>query len=212
MNIYKNCPNCNRDIKSSLMSKVELLNDKKIGIINLYNEAKKEGYCTKCGEDLFKDANDKWLKERMTLFNKIKSLMYVIPAISIHSPLNWDYEVIDVVTGQSTMGTGFFTEWSAGWADIWGKQSRLQNDKIKKGEKSSFDQIKKQTLDLEGNAILATDIDYAEVGGVKAMIMVCVTGTAVRLKNFDILGSDRLIQFEELKQSHARMVEISKFK
>ncbi|MGB5609212.1 heavy metal-binding domain-containing protein, partial [Eudoraea sp.] len=67
-------------------------------------------------------------------------------------------------------------------------------------------------LDLEGNAILATDIDYAEVGGVKAMIMVCVTGTAVRLKNFDILGSDRLIQFEELKQSHARMVEISKFK
>ncbi|MBE5322140.1 heavy metal-binding domain-containing protein [Pedobacter sp. MR2016-19] len=38
---------------------------------------------------------------------------------------------------------------------------------------------------LGGNGIIATDVDYAEVGGAKAMVMVCMAGTAVKIKNQD---------------------------
>lgn len=206
------CPNCSREIKSSMISKVQLLDKKKIGVINLYNDFDKKAYCNKCGDPLFEEAERKWFNERERLYHKIRDNLNIVPAVSTHSPLNWDYEIIDIVTGQATMGTGFFTEWNSGWADIWGTESKYHNDKIKKAEKLSFDQVKKQTLDLGGNAIIATDIDYAEVGGVKAMVMVCITGTAIRLKNFEILGQERLKDFEELAKQYTRMVEISKFK
>ena len=45
-----------------------------------------------------------------------------------------------------------------------------------------------KALNLGGNAIIATDIDYAEVGASKGMLMVCMAGTAIRLKNPDVLG------------------------
>jgi uncharacterized protein YbjQ (UPF0145 family) len=48
--------------------------------------------------------------------------------------------------------------------------------------------LRKETLELGGNAVLATDIDYAEVGGDKGMLIVCMTGTAVLLKNPEVLG------------------------
>jgi uncharacterized protein YbjQ (UPF0145 family) len=206
------CPNCNREIKSSMMSKVQLLDEKKIGVINLYNEVQKNAYCNKCGNSLFEEAKEKWVKERQRLYKEIRDNLNIVPAVSTHSPLNWDYDIIDIVTGQATMGTGFFTEWNSGWADIWGTDSKFHNDKIKKAEKLSFDQVKKQALDLGGNALIATDIDYAEVGGVKGMIMVCITGTAIRLKNFEILGQERQKNFEKLSEKYSRMVKISQYK
>jgi hypothetical protein len=45
-------------------------------------------------------------------------------------------------------------------------------------------------VELGGNAILATDIDYAEVGGGKGMLMVCMTGTAVLLENTAVMGAE----------------------
>ena len=44
-------------------------------------------------------------------------------------------------------------------------------------------------IELGGNAVIAADVDYAEVGGNSAMLMVCMTGTAIHLKNPKILGN-----------------------
>ena len=48
-----------------------------------------------------------------------------------------------------------------------------------------------KTVCLGGNAVIATDIDYGEVGGAKAMLMVCMTGTAV-LAGENCLAGDNL--------------------
>ena len=61
-----------------------------------------------------------------------------------------------------------------------------------------------------GNAILAVDIDYSELGGLKGMIMVCMTGTAVTLKNVDLFGSDRAMQLEDLKRINQRIQYLEK--
>jgi hypothetical protein len=57
-------------------------------------------------------------------------------------------------------------------------------------------QLRFKAVKLGCNAIIATDVDYAEVGGGKGMLMVCMAGTAVKLANpRDVLTID----FEKLE-------------
>ena len=73
------------------------------------------------------------------------------------------------------------------------KQNRKKNDitkKIKKGENLCYQQLRMQTLQQGGNAVIATDIDYSEIGSGRGMLMVCMAGTAIYLDNTDILFKD----------------------
>ena len=63
------------------------------------------------------------------------------------------------------------------------------NKKLKGGENICFAQLALAALERNGNAIIGVDIDYSELGGLKGIIMVCMTGTAIKLNNPDILGN-----------------------
>jgi hypothetical protein len=52
---------------------------------------------------------------------------------------------------------------------------------------------------LGGNAIIATDIDYSEVGGGKGMLMVCMAGTAVNLIGIETIFEEREEQLAKVK-------------
>ena len=110
-----------------------------------------------------------------------------------------------MVTGQSTTGTGVIAELTSSFSDLFGVQSGRFNKKLKGGEDICFAQLRKQTLDLDGNAVIATDIDYSEVGGDKGMFMVCMGGTAIKLKNTNILGQERANKIIELIQLNERI-------
>jgi uncharacterized protein (AIM24 family) len=62
-----------------------------------------------------------------------------------------------------------------------------------------------KALELGGNAIVAADIDYAEVGGLKGMLMVAATGTAVMLNNLDVLGAKNIEIINNLQGSIERL-------
>lgn len=83
-------------------------------LLNEFRADKKDGYCEKC---YFKE-REKALKdyelEESDLKNEILRLVDSIPIISSQSPMDWEYETVGIVTGQSVMGTGFFTELSSG--------------------------------------------------------------------------------------------------
>ena len=66
-------------------------------------------------------------------------------------------------------------------------------------------------LDLGGNAVVAADIDYAEVGGASAMLMVCMTGTAVKLSNPEILGDGKAERIDALVIMHTKLREIDEY-
>lgn len=110
--------------------------------------------------------------------------------VTTHTPLNWDYEIIGIVTAQTTTGTGVFAELSASISDFFGKQAHRYNSKLKEGENMCLSQLRTQTIQRDGNAVIAADIDYSEVGGDKGMLMVCMAGTAVKITNLDILGAN----------------------
>lgn len=211
MNEIKNCPNCGTELKSGLMSEVRLFEPDKIKLINIYNEKKAEGYCTKCGKKLYQASHERLTQERSNLNTQMQSLIKSIPVISTHTPLNWDYEVLDMVTGQSTTGTGVISEFTSSFSDLFGVQSGQHNKKLKNGENMCFAQLRLQTVELGGNAVIATDIDYSEVGSVKGMLMVCMAGTAIKLKNPQVLGEDRAAKIEKLVSINNRFRFLGKY-
>jgi len=211
MSEINNCPNCQITLKSGIMSSTKLLTKKATKIINEYSEKKADGYCTKCGKELYERARYKYQTEKNNLSAYLKNKINNIPVISTHSPLNWDYKVLDMVTGQSTTGTGVITEFTSSFTDLFGTQSNRHNQKLKGGENMCFAQLRIQTLNLGGNAVIATDIDYSEVGSVKGMLMVCMTGTAIKLINTDVLEKEKTEIIDKLSYANQRLKELSKF-
>lgn len=209
MKEYSECPNCKTVLKGGLISKVKLLSDSKVKVINEYSEQKSEAYCNKCGDKLYAEFIPKLNEEVDRLSQQIKKIVNTVPIISIHSPKDWNYQVIDMVTGQSTTGTGVITEFTSSFTDIFGVQSGRHNAKIRKGEEICELQLRKKALDLGGNAIIAADIDYSEVGGLKGMLMVCMTGTVVKLKNLDVLDSNRKDKIELLIKTYDKHKRLS---
>lgn len=199
------CPKCQTELKGGLLSSVSLLSERKVRIINEYHTTQSEGYCSKCGPALFTEYQGKLEFERSRLIIDIKTQLTIIPVISAQNPLNWDYQVLEMVTGQSTTGTGVISEFTSSFTDFFGAQSGQFNKKLKDGENICLAQLRKQALDLGGNAVIATDIDYSEVGGEKGMLMVCMAGTAIHLKNPEILGAGKSDLLAKLKDTNNRI-------
>ncbi len=185
------CQNCNSKLKVGVLGTNQLLNEGAVKIINSLDDQNAECYCNKCGDKLLTNATDQ-LKSKIGKLNEgLLLLSQHIPILSTHSPLNWDYDSIGIITGQSTTGTGVISDFTSGITDFFGAQSGAYNKKLAEGENKCFDQLRMKALASNGNAIIAVDIDYAEVGSGSGMLMVCMTGTAIKLKNIKILGSDK---------------------
>jgi uncharacterized protein YbjQ (UPF0145 family)/predicted nucleic-acid-binding Zn-ribbon protein len=211
MEKYSSCPNCGAQIKSGLLSSVSILEEPAIKVINESHDKKSEAYCTKCGIKLYETYSATIKNEKDKLAEAIRKKINCIPIVSTHSPLNWDYSLLEIVTGQSTTGTGIIAEIASSWTDFFGRQSGMYNEKIKLGENLCFAQIRKQTIDMGGNAIIATDIDYSELGSIKGMIMVCTTGTAIKLNNLNILGEEKEAKINEVIKINARLLYLERF-
>lgn len=205
------CPNCGLKLKQGVITSISLLSNKKIRIINEYHDTKSSGYCNKCGTELYTKYRSRLVNDMDQISQKMQKEIDAVPVISIQSPLNWDYEIISMVTGQSTTGTGVISEFTSSFTDLFGKQSGRYNRKLKGGEDICFAQLRKQALDLGGNAVIATDIDYSEIGGEKGMLMVCMGGTAINLKNVDILGENKSEVIKELTNLNERLKHLNTF-
>jgi len=184
------CPSCGEKLKEGFTAKrtVALFSEKNTKIINKYFNKEAVAYCSRCGNDLWAQA----FAEIKNKIHELKSGLYIkidsIPIVTTHTPLNWDYDLLGIITGQSTTGTGVFAEIGSSITDFFGAQSGMYSDKLAKGETLCFNQLRRKAIAMGGNAVIAADIDYAEVGGAKGMLMVCMAGTAVRLKNPTVLG------------------------
>ncbi len=211
MSEVKDCPNCQSPIKSGIISSNALYSKMNSAIINEYNEPKAESYCSKCGKDLYEKYKSQMVSERESLTNQLKKLITNIPVISVHSPLNWDYEVVGMVTGQSTTGTGVITEFTSSFTDLFGAQSGRHNQKLKAGEDRCFLQLRKQAIDLGANAVLGADIDYSEIGAGKGMLMVCMAGTAVKLNNVEVIGKEKSELLDKMNLVVDRLKWLSRY-
>ena len=175
------CPYCKAKIQKSFLKKNSYVSPSIVEKINKFTEEKNDAYCEQCVLSVIDD-------KIQTLEKYIKKRIHILPILTCHTPFNWEYDSIGIVTGQSTTGTGFISEMSSSVTDFLGADDKLINSKLSNGEEKCFLQLRLKACAMGGNGIIATDIDYSEVGGGRGMLMVCASGTAINLRNIDILG------------------------
>lgn len=194
------CPNCEASLNEGFMKSNSIFKQQQTSIINKYTENDSDCYCNKCGDAFLRKVQSHIKKEIDSTSSLLRNYTGNIVILTTHTPVNWDYVSLGMITSQTTTGTGVISEFRSGFTDFFGAQSGAYNKKLSNGEKRCMDQLRMKTAALHGNAVIAADIDYAEVGGGRGMLMVCIAGTAVRLKNTDVLGEGKSEKLKEMNQ------------
>jgi uncharacterized protein YbjQ (UPF0145 family) len=179
----EHCGNCGEALKVGMMSSNQRFTRSMLRVVNMVQDEQLSEACNKCGEAVLVDSKTRLNAESGDIRRRVMEVLPSIPIASIHSPAGWEYDVIGIRTAQSVTGTGIFSDVASAFTDLFGTQSGTYNAKLREGEDLCKASLRAQCIEAGGNAVLATDVDYAEVGGQRAMLMVCMTGTVVRLTN-----------------------------
>jgi uncharacterized protein YbjQ (UPF0145 family) len=183
------CANCGEQIKSGMLGSNRAFNDKQLFALRQIRGEDLAAACEHCGDSLL--ALPHTLGSAVSATQRdLLAVVNLVPLVSIHSPQGWEFDTLGLVTGQSTTGTGMFSDVASALTDLFGAQSKTYNSKLRHGESICKTALRMQAIELGGNAVLGVDVDYAEVGGQRAMLMVCMTGTAVRMKNVAVVEPD----------------------
>lgn len=202
----KICSNCNAEIRTGIIKQNLLITDNRAKAVNNILGLNKEGFCEKCYNELKNTVTA--IKKHHTDF--INNYIHLIPVITTHTPFGWCYKTLGIVTGQSVTGTGVISEFTSSFTDFFGQQSSSFIRKIADGERMCLAQLRLKAVKMGGHAVIATDIDYAEMGNLKGMIMVCAAGTAVELTDLSILGENQKL-IAELKEKGMFLDKISDY-
>ena len=89
-------------------------------------------------------------------------------------------EYCGVVTGEAILGANIFRDFFAGSRDIVGGRSGAYEKELRKARQLAFEEMEEQAKALGANAVVGIDIDYETVGKDSSMLMVSVSGTAVK--------------------------------
>ena len=199
---FEHCPNCGKSVKGFLSA--DLIPQNKIDFINKHVNNKRDAYCSSCSPKILSDIADHFRKQKDDIEKRLRQIIHVVPVMTSPAPVNWEYEVIDMITAQTTSGTGFTAELSRSFNDFFGSGSRTTNLKIAGATNHCKADLRVQCIRKGGNAIISTDIDFNEIGsGSTNMLMVCMAGTAIRVtnvENFSAKTRDTIQEVIELTQ------------
>jgi uncharacterized protein YbjQ (UPF0145 family) len=147
---------------------------------------------------------DTFRKQKAEIESRLQQIIHFIPVMTCPTPVNWEYEVLGMVSAQTTSGTGFATELSRSFNDFFGSGSQTTNRKIERATNLCKSDLRVQCVRQGGNAVISTDIDFNEIGaGSTNMLMVCMAGTAIRvtnMENFSTKNRDTIIEVIELTE------------
>ncbi|MCK9993851.1 MAG: hypothetical protein Dbin4_02371 [Alphaproteobacteria bacterium] len=87
-----------------------------------------------------------------------------------------------IVSGEAIYGANIFRDIFAGIRDIVGGRSGAYERVLKDGRDRAMEDLIAEAGQLGANAVIGVDIDYESLGAKGSMLMVSVTGTAVRLE------------------------------
>ena len=91
-------------------------------------------------------------------------------------------EYFCVVTGEGILGDNIFRDFFAGIRDIVGGRSGAYEKELRKAREIAFEELGDQARALGADAVVGIDIDYETVGQNGSMLMVSVSGTAVKTR------------------------------
>lgn len=90
-------------------------------------------------------------------------------------------EYLGIVTGEVIVGANIFKDLFASVRDIVGGRSGSYESTLRDARKTALDEAAQEALALGADAVIGVDLDYEVLGQGGSMLMVSVSGTAVRL-------------------------------
>ena len=92
-------------------------------------------------------------------------------------------EYCGIVNGEAILGANIFKDFFAGIRDVVGGRSGAYEQSLRQARNTAIKEMMQAAKDLGADAIIAVDIDYEsiEINNGGSMLMVAVSGTAVRL-------------------------------
>jgi uncharacterized protein YbjQ (UPF0145 family) len=90
-------------------------------------------------------------------------------------------DYLGIVTGEVIIGANIFKDLFAGIRDIVGGRAGAYEGALRDARHAAFDELRAEAQRLGADAVVGVDIDYEVVGNAGSMLMVSVSGTAVRL-------------------------------
>lgn len=88
---------------------------------------------------------------------------------------------LGVITGEAIMGANVFRDMFAGLRDIVGGRSGSYEKELRKARDVAMDELQEAAREMGADAVVGVDLDYEVLGGNNGMLMVSVSGTAVKL-------------------------------
>jgi len=90
-------------------------------------------------------------------------------------------EYLGIVTGEVIVGANIFKDLFAAVRDIVGGRSGAYEGALRDARNEAFSELEAEARDRGADAVVGIDIDYEVVGTNGSMLMVSVSGTAVKL-------------------------------
>lgn len=88
---------------------------------------------------------------------------------------------LGIVTGETILGANILKDLFAGVRDIVGGRAGAYEKELRKAREIAMREMQDAASDLGANAVIGVDLDYETVSE-GSMLMVSVSGTAVRLR------------------------------
>ena len=88
---------------------------------------------------------------------------------------------LGVVTGEAIMGANMFKDLFAGIRDLVGGRSATYEKELGNARNVAFEELRERAAAMGANAVVGVDIDYEVLGQNNGMLMVSVSGTAVKV-------------------------------
>ena len=91
-------------------------------------------------------------------------------------------EYLDIVVGEAILGANIIKDIFGAVRDFVGGRSAAYEQEMVKAREISFSEMENKAKLLGADGIVGIDIDYEVIGSKGSMMMVCVSGTAVKFK------------------------------
>ncbi len=86
-----------------------------------------------------------------------------------------------VVFGEVIVGVNFIKDFAAGLRDIFGGRSNTYENELVNARNAAMQELTSRAMAMRADAVVGIDVDYEVLGQNGSMLMVTVSGTAVKL-------------------------------
>jgi uncharacterized protein YbjQ (UPF0145 family) len=88
---------------------------------------------------------------------------------------------IGIVSGEVIVGANIFKDLFAGVRDIVGGRAGAYERTLNQAREQAIIELKEEARKVDADAVVGVSIDFESIGSASTMLMVTMTGTAVKL-------------------------------